>query len=262
MIDFFNAFAAWTGTPDFAAHHFATLVIAGLVGGLVRGYSGFGFALAAVPILALVVPPAVAVPTVVLMELVIGGVTLPSVHASIHRPTFLALAAGSLAGTPLGLLFLRSLPAEPMRIVVAGMVLVSVVLIALSSRRKRANARGPVIAAAGFVSGLMNGGTAMSGPPAILIVLGSNLDGRMARATLIVFLLFSGVLAFAISAGFGLVGAVTFTNAAIMALPVAAGTFTGTRLFAVMPEAHYRQVSLAILTVVACVTLASALTGG
>jgi len=144
---------------------------------------------------------------------------------------------------------------------VAAMVLVSVVLIAFSARRKRADARGPVIGAAGFVSGLMNGGTAMSGPPAILIVLGSNLDGRMARATLIVFVLFSGVLAFAISAAYGLVGPAIFANAAIMAVPVAAGTLIGIRLFAVLPEAHYRKVSLGILTVVACTTLATALMG-
>ena len=58
------------------------LLLAGLLGGFVRGYSGFGFALASVPLLNLAFPPALSIPSVLIVECLIGVVTVAGQRAS------------------------------------------------------------------------------------------------------------------------------------------------------------------------------------
>ena len=79
-------------------------IVGGTIGGLVRGYSGFGFAMSAVPIMSMGISPTIVVPSVLIHELAIGmfslkseGVALTfrcsagsaSVHLSEHHWAFL-----------------------------------------------------------------------------------------------------------------------------------------------------------------------------
>ena len=60
--------------------------------GIVRGFSGFGFALAAAPLLAFVLPPHVIVPVVLLLD--VGAGLASAISARRH----VALQAGVVAG--------------------------------------------------------------------------------------------------------------------------------------------------------------------
>jgi uncharacterized membrane protein YfcA len=238
-------FAPFTVAPSGVA----AAVAAGLLGGFVRGCSGFGFALAAVPVLTLALPPAQAVPAVLPLEMLLGFATVPGQRGNVSWPTLQWLLAGTIIGTPLGVAFLAMAPASLMRPLLGGVVLVAVAI--LWSGRVVAGLLQPRwLSLFGFVSGCLNGSTAMSGPPAIIALLGSPLSPQTARATLMAFIAMSATLAVLLTAARGLYDAASVI-AMVSMLPAGLfGTWAGSRAFGRLPAESYRQASLAMLSVI------------
>ncbi|MEM9128083.1 MAG: sulfite exporter TauE/SafE family protein, partial [Pseudomonadota bacterium] len=170
----------------------------GAVGGLVRGYSGFGFAMAAVPIMAIGISPAIAVPSVLVHELAIGLFSLKSERKRADLSLLRWMCLGSLVGTPLGLFALSQIPDQVMRIAI-GLVLLLSVLALWVFRSRSVALRPPLLSGAGFASGLLNGSTAMSGPPVVLTLLGSALLPAHVRGLSIYFIAFSAAIGVGIS---------------------------------------------------------------
>src|SRR5215210_5432881 len=83
---------------------------------VLRGYTGFGFAVIAVPPLVLLLEPAEVVPIVLLLEVVASLQLLPNVWRSVDWRAVRQLLIGALAGTPLGILVLSQLPGREMRL--------------------------------------------------------------------------------------------------------------------------------------------------
>ncbi len=233
---------------------FAIAVLAGLFGGFVRGYSGFGFSLAAIPVLTIVYVPAEAVTAVLPLEILLGLATVPGQRGHISWVALRWLVLGTLLGTPLGVAVLASAPAGPMR---WGIGLVVLVAVAILSRRPELPGllKPQWLAVSGFVSGCLNGGTALSGPPAIISLLGSPLPARDARATLMAFIAVSATLAAAIAFAQGLFNSASAIATLAMAPAGAIGAATGSSLFGRMPERFYRPASLAILATITAIVL-------
>src|ERR1700759_837682 len=93
---------------------------------IVRGYSGFGFSLLAVTSLSLALPPTEIIPPIFMMEVAASLSLLPGIWKDIHWRSLGLLGAGCLVATPMGVGLLASVPAAPMKIVLALTVLVSV----------------------------------------------------------------------------------------------------------------------------------------
>ena len=93
---------------------------------IVRGYSGFGFSLLAITSLSLMFPPTEIIPPIFMMEIAASLSLLPGIWKDIHWRSLGLLGAGCLVGTPIGVWFLASAPAAPMKIALASAVLVSV----------------------------------------------------------------------------------------------------------------------------------------
>lgn len=223
-----------------------------------RGYSGFGFALAAMPILTLVLPPAAAVPAILLLEFAIGVATIPELRGDIARPVLRYLVFGTLVGTPVGLFVLAFAPAEAMRLAV-GVVVVIAVLVLWRRPVPVARVTGPgPLASAGFISGLLNGGTAMSGPPVIVALLDSGLPIQATRATIMAFVAVSAGFGIALAVASGLYTMNMLLTTLIMVPCAALGAFAGSAVFAGTADAHYRPASLAILFTIACVAISGA----
>lgn len=233
------------------------IFIAGIFGGFVRGYSGFGFALAAMPILTIVVSPAVAVPAVFPLECLIGLSTLPREQVNVDVSVLKWLALGSIIGTPLGIGVLSLMPANPMRLAVA-LAVGAATFRAWRGLRETMAENPSNLALIGFLSGCLNGGTGLSGPPVIVSLLGSNMPVIAARATLIAFI--------AMSAGFGVVlsaahGAYSLDVARIslmMAPAAAAGCALGMFAFSFGPRGRYRSISLSLLAVAMTIAVVTA----
>jgi uncharacterized protein len=241
----------------YLADHASQVLVAlaaGFIGGFIRGYSGFGFALACVPVLTLAFTPAQAVPAVLPIEVLLGVTTIPQQRNHIDWTVVRWLVLGTVIGTPIGIAVLASLPAHVMRLVVGAAVLIAVALIwrrpALPNMLRPAPLWG-----AGFASGLLNGGTAMSGPPAILALLSSSLSPLVTRACLMMFIGISAAWAASIAALSGLYGADTLAATLVMIPGAAAGGWAGTIVFDRFAQAQYRTASFGILIAITAIAI-------
>lgn len=80
----------------------AVALAAVLTAAVVRGYSGFGFAMVAVTGMSLVMPPSLAVPVVLMLEVAASLQLLPQVWRDIGWVSLRCLFIGSVAGIALG----------------------------------------------------------------------------------------------------------------------------------------------------------------
>jgi len=225
-----------------------------LAGGLLQGFVGFGFAIAAVPLIGLFMPPAIALPYAMVLQAVLGLAGLPGALKLCRWSLFWWLAAGMAVGTPLGLMVITSLPAVAGRFFL-GLVVMAAFALILAGRQLSAHVTMRTTVAAGMVAGVMNGIAGMAGPPAVALVMSSEIEPEQARATLLVFV-FGAALAALLP--LGMAGRITQDMAAplILAVPVLAlGWLGGTALFHRTSARIHRIVALCAIGLLAMATL-------
>lgn len=223
--------------------------------GVIRGFSGFGFSIAAVPLLSLLFPPVQVVPVVMLLQLFISLDGLRGAWRLADRPSLLRLGLGAVLATPIGLLVLAQLPAAPVRLVIAAIVALTVAILA-SGRRMVSPLGGWATLGFGLVSGLFNGLAGMPGPPVIAFYLASPLATARARASMIVLFLLTSVAALLPLTAAGLVGLPSLGAAALGLPAVWLGSAFGAWLYRRSPDAHYRRAALVILGATAALAAA------
>jgi uncharacterized membrane protein YfcA len=151
----------WVVLPVLAVVFLATLI---------RSAFGFGEALVAVPLLALLIPVEVAAPLAVLLSITVAAVILVQDWGEVHVGSAWRLVLSTLPGIPLGLLLLK---AAPEHVVKAVLALVILTFSGFSLTRPDGPAlRGDGWAwAFGFGAGVLGGAYGMNGPP--LVIYGS-----------------------------------------------------------------------------------------
>jgi len=84
-------------------------------GALLRGFTGFGFGLAAVPLLSLALPPAKVVPFVVVLQVIVGGGGLRHAWRHCDWRAVRDLYPGLVLGIPIGIAILTAFRPNPVR---------------------------------------------------------------------------------------------------------------------------------------------------
>jgi uncharacterized membrane protein YfcA len=137
---------------------------------VIRSAFGFGEALVAVPLLALVVPVEVAAPIAMLVSITVALIAVVQDWREVHLRSAGWLVVSALIGIPLGLLLLKSI-AEP--IVKAGLAVVIILFstYSLFSRKQHELKSDSWAWLFGFSSGVLGGAYGMNGPP--LVIYGS-----------------------------------------------------------------------------------------
>ena len=214
------------------------------VSGLIRGFSGFGFAIAAMPLLTLLRPPAEVVPLVLLLQFAISLQGLRGAWAEADFASLRWLAPGALLGTPLGLWALALLPADPVRLVIAALVGLTVAILAGGFRLHRTPV-GPAIGLVGLASGLCNGLAAMPGPPVIAYYLAVPLRASAGRAAMILLFLLTAMIGLLLVAG--RIDRPLLAMAAAGLPVVWAGSLLGDWMYRRSAHAGYRRVALWML---------------
>ncbi len=237
---------------------FAAVAVFG--GAVVRGFTGFGSSLIWVSSLSLVLPPVAVVPTVYALEIVASAHLLPKVWREIDWRSLRWLLLGTFAATPFGLYLLASLPAAPVRVAISIVVLTATALIWRGFALKAVPGAGPTVAT-GLVCGLLNGGTGIGGPPAILFYFSSPAAVAVSRASLIAFVLATDAFAAAAAATQGLVTRDVLVLAGVLVLPMLAGIVLGARGFLRTDPERFRRYVLVILAALSVAVLARALAG-
>ena len=210
---------------------------------VLRGVTGFGFSVVATPLLALVLPPSMAVPVSVLLQIPAG---LPVVINDWADTDFRTASIAFVASVPTlipGFYVLAHAPADVMRLMVGGAVLVSTIVLAVGARLNRPPRTSEILATAA-VSGFFQGAVAMSGPPIVVLFLASSWPIARSRSTLSFFflLLSATTLLIAFLSDLLTKDAVFI---AIVSLPgLLVGQNLGARIFTRIDARRYRLISL------------------
>jgi uncharacterized membrane protein YfcA len=120
---------AGSGLSGLSVPSFVFLSVSAFIAGFVRGFSGFGFALAAMPLMTTVLAPRDAIPVVLTFEILLTLQFARALRGDVAWDALRWLVAGMVAGTPFGIALLGSIPPQPMRIALCLVLLLSVAVL-------------------------------------------------------------------------------------------------------------------------------------
>src|SRR5882757_6144585 len=227
---------------------YGLLVFGALAGGFVSGLAGFGTALIALGIWLYVLPPAVAVPLVLISSIVAQTSTLPSFWRSIDFKLVWPFLIGGVAGVPLGTMLVAY--ADPGAFKLSFGVLLLVFPTALYFNRAPMAFRfgGRVAdAAIGFAGGILGGLAGLSGPIPILwaSVRGWGKDQRRGIFQTYNWTVLAAALC--LQAGTGLIGIEVVWLALLVMPKTIFGAWLGGRAYRVLSDGNFRDVVLGLL---------------
>lgn len=241
--------------PGIPMSALVVLFAATLLGGLVRGFTGFGFAMVFMPLASIVLGPVAALGLIFCIDL---PYALPLAARSARNAEWrevLPLLATATLALPAGIWLLIWLDRETMRWILAGLVLSAVALMA-SGWRYHGRPGIPLSLGVGVLSGLFNGMASIGGMPLAVFWLGAQRNDRhKTRANLQTFFGLSTVIS---GITLWLSGILT-TKAAVMALPLfavyGAGMWAGTHGFRLASETTFRRIAYFVIFMSALVSL-------
>ncbi|HEY5725020.1 MAG TPA: sulfite exporter TauE/SafE family protein, partial [Methylomirabilota bacterium] len=196
----------------------------------VQGLAGFGIGLVALAFLPYLMTPATAVVLMTLLATVFCCLVFIPLRGAFRVEGVDALLVGTLAGMPLGVWILASVPASVLARLIGAVLIVIVALELAGLNPKRLPGRGWGLLA-GVFSGVIGGAVGTPGPPAVVYLTAQGWSARSIKATLQAFLVVNQLI---ILAGYWWAGLLTtevWQLGAYFALPAAAGLLAGMRLF-------------------------------
>ena len=201
--------------------------------GVVRGYSGFGFAMVLTLGMLTRLAPAQVIPVVLMLDLVCSVSLWPGALKTLHLGVGVRLIVGMLLAVPLGALALARLPEQWMAPVVAGLCFLGGVLVLIRPPvRKVSRALATHWALpAGLASGLATAMASAGGPPLVVYLLRSGLSTASVRGTAIVFFAASSACALVSLWLLHALSRDQLSLAATLLLPALAGNLMGQWLF-------------------------------
>ena len=165
---------------------FSSIVFVGL---FIQSFIGFGSALFAIPLLALIFEPRVTVPAFQLIVICVNIYLVIETYKHVLWKQLVLLIAGGLIGIPIGAYGLKSLPHHVMGLIIACITIVFGFLFLLQVQIRIGNHAANRIGI-GFLSGLFGGSIGQPGPPIVIYGLSRRWGKDAFRATLITFFLF------------------------------------------------------------------------
>jgi len=228
------------------------------LGGVMRGFAGFGGALVIVPVLSIVFTPQEGVPMHTIMELPGILQLLPTAVRHADRPTVIPMILALFVSIPLGVLLLVSINPDVMRIVISAMVLVMVGLLA-TNWRYSGPTRLPASLVSGAMSGLVHGSTGVGGPIVVAVLMARDDVTDTTRANIIAMMGALVVVGLPIMWAYGLLTPRVLIVGAIAAPVYFASIYIGSRIFDGRGKKFHRRVSLIMLSIIALTTLLAAI---
>src|SRR5438445_11113851 len=231
-----------------SAATYALLLFGALAGGFVSGLAGFGTALMALGIWLYILPPALAVPLVLICSVSSQISTLPSMWRLMDSRLAVPFVLGGLAGMPIGALLVEWADPQVFKLSVGVMLLVFPTALYFIRKPMKLHFGGRVVdAAVGFAGGILGGLAGLSGP---LPTLWASVRGWSKDQRRGVFQIFNGTV---LGAALGLQMANGFIKTevfwlALLALPgTLIGARIGTRAYQALSDRNFYDVVLGLL---------------
>ncbi len=225
-----------------------------LVGGLVRGTTGFGAAMVMTPSLALLMEPRVAVPVALLLETFAAATMLPAAAKLARWRVIAPIGVAAICTVPLGALLLKGVEAATLRRLIALTVVVFSIAL-LFGKRFRGEHRFRTSIGLGALSGTMLGATSIGGPPVILYLLSGPDPAAVTRANLTLYIVVVSAAGLIMLGVAGLLNAFALQTAAALTIPFVVGIVTGSWLFSRFSDQRFRQLTVVFMFLVSLVVL-------
>ncbi|HCY87363.1 MAG TPA: hypothetical protein DHV36_19675 [Desulfobacteraceae bacterium] len=239
---------------------FAAVAVAGA--SVIRGYTGFGFAMVCALCLALVFPPATVTPVILCLD-ILGSLWLfLKAYHLVDWRGLSGIILGAAVTLPLGTMALVHVPVTPVRIFIS-LIILSAAIALLGQKTMRSNTGPWATAAVGMGAGFLSGLAALGGPPVILFYYSSDRPVDVSRASMIAFFLVVDILAISACVAGGLVSERVIQLSLWMAVPLILGIWLGNALFQKFRnEAAFRRQVIWLLIGLSVVSLGKSIIWG
>ena len=137
---------------------------------LIRSAFGFGEALVAVPLLALLVPVKTAAPVAVMASITVALIVVVQDWRKVHARSAVLLVLPTMLGIPLGVMLVRAGAESAVKGLLAGVIIIFSAFSLLGNKRRELK-DDEVAWLFGFGAGVLGGAYGMNGPP--LVIYGS-----------------------------------------------------------------------------------------
>lgn len=214
----------------------------------IRGFSGFGFTAVLMIGLSMLLPLAEIVPLSIALEIAASSGQARGILPDVNWRKLGVLLGVGLLGTPIGVYLLGAFPDASLRALALTVVMLASLLLVFSHHHPRQFSL-PAYSVAGFIIGIVNGATALSGLVlALLLSLTSDPPAQL-RATMIFYLFLADFWAGGILLASGFYDSVTAYRI-VAALPVLTlGVWLGSRQFASSRPDRFRKAVWVLLLV-------------
>lgn len=219
----------------------------------VQSIGGFGFALLAVPLAALIVDLELAVIAVSIGSLFNVIILSLRTRRDVNREVAVRFNVAALLGMPIGVYVLETTPQRPLKVALgAVIILATLALIEGTKRLQNLGSSWPspkrvVEITAGWISGVLSTATGTNGPPLVLALNLRRLQPDVFRATLAITFAVSGAVSMMFFVAFGMVTrqAVLLASAAVPL--ILAGQAIGLRVQPRLSEKRFDRLVYVLL---------------
>ncbi len=211
---------------------------------MLRAFTGFGFALAAVPVYALFLAPPQVVSLCAALVCLLGAHTFRQYAGHIDAQREWPLFVAAIPGSVLGATLLSQADQDQFRLSLGVLTIVASLVLARFKPHPRPANPG-LQAGTGLACGVLGGAFAVPGPPLIVMVMATESDPARSRALMIGFFSFAAVLGLVNYAFLGYVSLQTLWLALAAYPAMYLGDRAGTRLFLQYGGAQYRPIAIA-----------------
>ena len=227
---------------------YALLLFGALAGGFVSGLAGFGTALMALGIWLYVLPPAIAVPLVLICSVIAQISTLPAIWKTIDFSVVWPFLIGGLIGVPLGTMLIAHADPNVFKLTVGVFLLVFPTALYFQRKEMAVTFGGKAAdAAIGFAGGILGGLAGLSGPLPILwaSIRGWTMEQRRGVFQIFNFSVLATSLLVQIVTGF--IKPDVFWLALIAFPGTVIGAWLGARTYHALSDGNFRDVVLGLL---------------
>ncbi len=227
-----------------------------LAASLIKGITGFGFALVSLPLLLNWYPGKEIIPVLLVCNLIISFIiVLQKKDYKLVNRQFQGLIVYGGIFSLFGVLILKNI-SEKVLILVLSIFFIVLALITLFSNKKRKQLKLQDFhyKITGVLLGILTGATSINGPPLALFLNYSNVDNREFRE---IFAWFSIVTAIVTLAGYFFIGILTFQTfkMTLLFLPVLYfGSWVGKKLNTSLSVALFQKLTV-VLTIISSILL-------
>jgi uncharacterized membrane protein YfcA len=219
---------------------------------IAAGFTGFGFNLVAVPLLALVFLPKDAVIIALLLGALVSGslAVVAAQRREIDLRLVWLLTLGSVPGLILGTLLFRHLHSSGLRIFIGAITVVCALLLLIRRSRTQRPAGAGSSLGVGLVGGTLAATTGTGGPPVVAYLMSTGADGAKVRGTVLSHVALVSLLALLAHTARGQVSSHQLEESLKLVPAVVIGLPIGSHLFRRTSGSVYRHVATLTLLVI------------